>query len=633
MADACRYSLNWDLDALDPHPESPAFREELTRFRESLMLLAESSDALPPVGGGRTSVEAWTGFLRDYETVAARGADLNSFVGCHAAAQAENKVFQRYEAELAALDPLRQRIATNVEFALKQASDQDVAAFLAGDEWLGEIAFFLQDARANAALRLPRELELLAAELGVDGIHAWGRLYDRLSGALRIKVMEKGEIVEKSPGQVQFDSPQRAVRENNFYAANNAWNTIAETCADAINHIAGTRLTLYRRSGLEDHLVAPLRYNRMRRETLEAMWSAVAERRPVLLDYLQAKAALLGLEKLAWFDVTAPLPSARAAASGTLPVRASDRGELSWDEACELVIDTFAGFSGELGEFARRAIEGRWIEAEDRPGKRQGGFCTGFPTKKQSRIFMTYTGSRDSASTLAHELGHAYHSYVLRDRPYFLRDYPMNLAETASTFAEAIVGEEQLRAAGEQRDRDSAGRQVGSPPRDEQLVILDQMLADAAAFLMNIHARFIFEDGFHRERPEGELPAERLSELMLTAQKEAYCDGLAEDGWYPGFWISKLHFYISSYPFYNFPYTFGYLLSLGLYALAAEAGEGFPQQYRDLLIATGCMETEEAVKSTVGYDLTEPAFWHKSLDIVQRRVEKFVELAGGGPVE
>ncbi|MGH7201925.1 MAG: M3 family oligoendopeptidase, partial [Planctomycetaceae bacterium] len=150
----------------------------------------------------------------------------------------------------------------------------------------------------------------------------------------------------------------------------------------------------------------------------------------------------------------------------------------------------------------------------------------------------------------------------------------------------------------------------------------------AVAFLMNIHARFLFEDAFHKERRDGELTSDRLNALMLAAQKDAFLDGLAGDGWNPHFWISKLHFYITELPFYNFPYTFGYLLSLGIYATAAEFGAAFPAKYRDLLIATGCRETEDAVASTFGHDLARPEFWNRSLDIVEARVRRFVELAG-----
>ena len=602
MATKMSFELTWDLDSLLPHPESDEFRQVFDQFRDDLEKLAVRSESLPAVDGEPDGVGGWVAFLRDYESIAARAGDVNAFIGCHAAADSENKQFQKLEALLSSLDPLQEQISTNIELALKNATDAAFQAFVQAHEWLGEIEFYLTDRRKHAELRLPKDQELLAEDLAVDGIHAWGRLYDRISGALRICVMERGEMVEKSPGQVQFDSPQRAVRENNFFAADKAWSTIADTWADALNHISGTRLTHYRWLGLPDHLEVPLRSNRMQRATLDAMWSAVGARKSMLLKYLDRKAELLGLEKLTWYDIQAPLPQANATRSDAI----------SYDDAGGLIIRTFGEFSPEFGDFAQRALNDQWIEAENRAGKRQGGFCTGFPTKRQSRIFMTFTDTPDSMSTLAHELGHAYHSYVLGDRPLFLRGYPMNLAETASTFAEAVLGEQRLR---------------DSHSPSEQLSILENMLSDSVAFLMNIHARFLFEDNFHKERAAGEISASRFSELMLAAQKEAYQDGLADDGWNQNFWISKLHFYISQLPFYNFPYTFGYLLSLGVYALAAEAGADFPAQYRELLIATGSEETEAAVRSTFGSDLTDPAFWNKSLDIVAGRVERFLELA------
>ncbi|MCH7726954.1 MAG: M3 family oligoendopeptidase, partial [Planctomycetes bacterium] len=577
MATAEKYALTWDLESLLPHPETDTFADVFAKFRRDVSQLAEQSAELPSVDDESSHVAAWVEFLATYESVVERASDLESFIACHAAADAENKLFQQQEAQLSALEPLKQQIATNVEFALRDATDDTLAAFIKSDERLERIEFFLRERRRNAEVRLPKEQELLAAELAVDGIHGWGRLYDRISGELRVEVMERGELVKKSVSQVQFDSPQRAVRENNFFASNRAWDRIADTCADALNHIAGTRLTAYRRLGI-DHLEVPCRLNRMRQATLEAMWSAVSNRKSCLLDYMNKKAELFGLSKLAWYDQAAPFPTGSSAAS-----------EIAYEDACDLIIKTFHGFSQELGEFAQQAIENRWVEVENRSGKRQGGFCTDFAGQKQSRIFMTFTNTADSMSTLAHELGHAYHSYVLRDEPRFLQDYPMNLAETASTFAEAVLAEERLRK---------------SESEAEQIEILDNMLSDSIAFLMNIHARYIFEDSFHRARADGELSATRLSEMMVAAQKEAYLDGLSEDGWNPNFWISKLHFYISGWPFYNFPYTFGYLLSLGVYALGIEGGADFPQQYRQLLIATGCKDAEEAVQSTLGYDLT-----------------------------
>ncbi len=593
--------LTWELDSLYPHPESDAFGQLLAEFEDDLRQLADDSEHLPPVSSSGDAPACWAAFLDRCANVFARTDDLHAFVGCHAAGDAGNKAFQQLEGTLAALRPFGEQVRTNLEFPFRQVDDSTLAAFLAADERLTNVGFFIHECQRNAVFRLPKSEELLAAQLEVDGLRAWSRLYDRLSGELRVEVMEKGTLVRKSPGQVSLDSPERSVRENNFFAAQKAWATIGDSCADALNHISGSRLTKYARLGVRDHLDLPLRLNRMRRETLETMWSTITERKPMLKRYLDTKAALLGLDRLCWYDVTAPLPSSEPGADA----------RLEYDEACSIVTRTFQEFAPEWGEFAQRAMAERWIEAEDRPGKRQGGFCTGFPTRQQSRIFMTFTHSEDSMSTLAHELGHAYHSHVLRDQPLLLQDYPMNLAETASTFAEAILADQQLAEASDAK----------------RLSMLDRMLSDSVAFLMNIHARFLFEDRYHRERAEGELSAARFSELMLEAQREAYCGALDDAGWNPDFWMSKLHFYIAGWPFYNFPYTFGYLLSLGVYRLGGEV-ERFPEKVRQFLIATGSREAEPAVLEAFGDDLTEPAFWQRSLDVVEERVNQFIELSG-----
>lgn len=595
------YPLNWELDSLYPHPESDDFRTIVDQLKSDLNRLAAVSDGLPPVDVAEASVASWSDFMTQHAAAHSELTAINAFIGCHAAADAANRTYQKYEGELSALSPLKSQIATNIEFAFQAAGEDTFSEFVKAAPTLIENKYFLDTCRRNASLRLPKEQELLAAELDVDGLHAWGRVYDRLSGGLRIPIQERGEIVERSPGQVQFDMPQRSIRENNYYAANKAWASIAEPCAEAINHIAGSRLSKYRRLNV-DHLAAPLNQNHMTRQTLDTMWSTVASRKSCLVDYLKKKAELLGIDRLSWFDQQAPLPTTDARSDSAL----------SYDDACNLTINAFSEFSPELGDFARMAIAEKWIEVEDRPGKRQGGFCTDIPTRGQSRIFMTFTRSNDSMSTLAHELGHAYHTWVLRDQPVFLRDYPMNLAETASTFAEAVLGESRLATASS---------------KQEKLEILDGMLGDSVAFLMNIHARFIFEDNFHSERSNGEVSPERLSELMKSAQQEAYCGALANDGWNPNFWISKLHFYITDWPFYNFPYTFGYLLSLGAYSFARTSAD-FPQQFRDFLIATGCQNSEAAVEASFGYDLRKPDFWNHSLDVVEHRVQQFLELAG-----
>ncbi|MCA9055787.1 MAG: oligoendopeptidase F, partial [Planctomycetaceae bacterium] len=232
------YPLNWDLDSLYPNPADAAFAAQVDRLKQDLRALAEDSESLPMFD---VDPSRWGAFVERMADALGRYEDLISFVGCHCAADAGNKTYQRLEGALASLEPLWQQTLTNVEFGLKDIETGRLETIVSQDQRLAAVQFYLEERQRSAALRLPKGQELLASDLAVDGLSAWSRLYDRLSGELRVEVMERGEVVRKSPGQVQFDAPERSVRQNNFYASEKAWRTIADTCADALNHIAGAR--------------------------------------------------------------------------------------------------------------------------------------------------------------------------------------------------------------------------------------------------------------------------------------------------------------------------------------------------------------------------------------------------------
>ena len=141
---------------------------------------------------------------------------------------------------------------------------------------------------------------------------------------------------------------------------------------------------------------------------------------------------------------------------------------------------------------------------------------------------------------------------------------------------------------------------------------------------MNIHARFLFETRFYQARKEGVVSTEQLNELMEQAQREAYGDRLST--YHPIFWASKLHFHITDVPFYNFPYTFGYLFSLGIYAYAKSDKKNFANFYDALLKDTGRMKVEELAKKHLNVNLEEPEFWQRAIDLCIEDVKQFIEL-------
>ena len=431
---------------------------------------------------------------------------------------------------------------------------------------------------------LSEEEEKIITDLNKDGISAWSQLYDTAVSIMTIPFTDQeGKTTQYSVGQAMnrmYADPNPEVRKQLFENWEAAWTKYAPIFADTLNHLDGYRLTLQKAHARENFLEEPLEYNRMSKETLEAMWRAVSTHKGAFIQFLNQKAKILGMEKLGWQDVDAPI-----ALEDVKPQH------FTYDEACDFMIENFATFGSKLSDFAKHALENRWVEAEDRSNKRPGGYCEELPEFQESRIFMTFTGSTNDAGTLAHELGHAFHSYVMKDLPSLNRNYAMNVAETASTFAETIIGNATV---------------ANAKTKEEKISLLNAKIENATAMFLNIHARFLFEKAFYEERSKGIVSEQRINELMVNAQKEAYGDSLS--GYHPHFWCSKLHFFIDDVPFYNFPYTFGYLFSLSIYAEYLKNPNGFEDKYIALLRDTGSMKVEELAHKHLGVDMTKPAF-------------------------
>ncbi len=585
-------SETWDLESIFPGGSRSA------AFADFLAQLAADFDRADVAGlPGPLTPATEPDWLAVIEIIYDLGQRLHhaaAFGECLVAQDVHDDTAMQLEATIGRLSGQLGVLWTNLSAALARQEDSAWAQLLTQPA-LEPVAFHLNEERDEARQKMAPEMEALVTELAVDGYHAWDRLYGLTSGTKQVEFAGQ----PMSLGQLQakmYDDPNPAVRRDAFTLFESAWTDIAKPCAAALNNQAGFRLTLYKHRGWDSVLKEPLQNNRLSAPTLEAMWGVVDAKSARLLDYFAAKARLLGLDQLGWTDVPAPLGESSRA--------------FTYPEAAAFVVDHLSQFNPHLGDFAKMAVAQRWVEAENRPGKRAGGFCTDLPLKQQTRIFMTYTGSFDGLLTLAHELGHAYHSWVMRDLPTGARRYAMSVAETASTFAEEVV-------------RDAALRSAATPA--EKLALLGAKLNDAAGFLMNIRCRFGFETAFFRERAKKSLTVDELSALMLTAQQEAYKNGLSS--YHPLFWASKLHFYITAAPFYNFPYTFGYLFSSGVYAQALAEGPAFKERYIALLRDTGRMTTETLARTHLGVDLTQPTFWEAAVDRVLANVDEFVALA------
>ncbi len=589
-------ATTWSLESYFPAFDGPEHRAFLSALEADLQARLQTTTSTPPLDA--SNADTWVQHFLAWEDADARLVHLSSYVGCLGAADAANEAYQGAEAQLAQFDATLSKLTTAVESGLRDASEDTWTTFLA-DARLTDATHTLNRLRASAQHRMDAANEALAADLGVDGISAWGRLYDTLTGKMTFTLSQPDGSTKEVPMSQRrslMDHADRRVRAAAFHDGNKVWQANEDALGAALNAIAGTRLTLYGRRGQDHFLDAPLHDAALSRASLDAMFEAITTQAEVGRRILRLNARLQGTPALAWFDLSAPqLPD-------TLPT-------LDWARATGLVESAFSAAYPALQTYFRGMLDQRWIESEKRPHKRAGAFATGSPLTRQERIFMTFGGTMSDVTTLAHEAGHTWHSHVLNSLRPCAQSYPMTLAETASTFAENLLFD------GLQADPNL------SP--EQRAFLVSQVVSHAPSYLLDIPVRFKFESAFYAERQAGLVPVSRIKELMVNAQREVFGDTLEEGGEDPWFWASKLHFYITGLSFYNFPYTFGFLLSSALYQEFKHEGAAFLPRYEKFLGLTGRATCEEVVRQSLGRDLTDPAFWVEAIQAITPQVDAY----------
>lgn len=599
MSNLAALPRTWDLTSYFPSFDGADYRAFRTELVAGLAAALKETSALPALELARQ--DAWAAAIVGYEDLTARIGHLSSYLGNLCAADAANEAYKRESAQLATHYATLTKLRNELIRGIGAASDSDWRTFIARPGLAGA-TFMLGRLRAEAKHRMAGAEEALAADLGVDGISAWGRLYDNLTGQLSFEMIwpdGRRETVPMAQRRALMANPDRAVRAAAFRQGNLVWATHGETLAAALNAIAGTRHTLYARRGQEDFLAQPYFDAAVSRATIDAMFQAIAANFEIPRQALRLGAKLQGTTALAFYDLEAPRPLD--------PVP-----PLSWADAVTLVDRAFTAGYPALAAYYRDILQKRWVESEKRAHKRSGAYCTGSAVTGEQRVFMTYADTMHDANTLAHEVGHAWHSHVIKDLRPFAQEYPMTLAETASTFAEKVLMHGLLADPG--------------LSDSQRAFLLDQECSNASSYLLNITMRYEFEKAFYERRREGELSAEDFKSLMVETQRRVYGDTIAQGEEDPWFWASKLHFFITDVSFYNFPYVFGYLLSQALFAEFKRSGPAFLPRYEAFLRATGTASCEDAVKSTLGWDITQPAFWAGAVETVRGPVGEFAAL-------
>ena len=596
------YPQQWQNQHIYPSLDSSVLEADMSLARASLAELAVFIDGLGPLRDqGAALQDGLRDGLREVRLRARRireiGWNIAVLAACTGSQDARDPLAKQLASRARALNADLFKTLAPIEDLMLGLPEAEFGQLMQ-DPLLGEEEYRLRHERRLQDQRLPVEAEQLVIGLGTDGLHAWGNLYNDLVGKIRVQVagQERG-LAEASN---LLSSPDRAQRKEAFDAISAGWEGEQETVAAILNALNGWRLELARQRGRVrtlDALDLSCHQSHIERATLDTLMRETWQARHLGQRALGLMARRLGIEELGPEDLFAPPP-------------ASSHRSIPFEEAIDIIALAFAGFDPEMGAFARMMAERGWIDAAPTPNRRTGAYCTKFADPVEPRVFITYAGTMDNVITLAHELGHAWHNWLIRDLPMSQRSYPMTLAETASIFAETLVRSalfEQARSA------------------EERQAIAWAEADGAATFLVNIPARFDFEQALVAEREQGYVSSARLKALTDEAWGRWYEKSLSR--YHPMFWAAKAHFSIAGFGFYNYPYLFGYLFSLGVYQqLMSRKGAGeanVAEAYRALLRDTGRMSAEDLVAKHLGQDIREAAFWQGSLALVAAAVDRF----------
>lgn len=596
-------ATRWDLTNVYPSLESKEFKNAIKKYKtlldemEVFFKKASKADSkADPKKLGKLLGESVDRFNALFELSGTINPYIYSFISTDSRNKTAMRILSEFEQMSVQASVLNTKfqawVGTLGKPAIKKAAKTNPSA--------KAHEFALLEAAEQSKYLMSEAEEVLAAELTLSGGNAFGKLQGTVTSQLSVDFELDGKTQKMPmPALINLRShPDEPTRRRGYEAENIAWEGVKETLAACMNGVKGETLTLDKKRGREDAVHASLDFARIDRATLDAMLGAMKDSFPMFRKYFKHKAKLIGKEKLAWWDIMAPMGK-------------TDK-VYSFEEARDFIVENFNKFSPELGAFAKRAFDNNWIDAEQRDGKRGGAFCMGVSGVKESRILANFDGSFDQVSTLAHELGHAFHNECAyqADKTELQQSTPMTLAETASIMCETIVTEAVL-------------KNVTDP--QEELAIIEAQMNNATGVIVDIYSRYLFEKEVFERRAQSELSADDLNDIMERAQKATYGDGLDEKFLQKFMWTWKPHYYSSGFSFYNYPYAFGLLFATGLYAIYQKRGADFVPAYKALLAATGENRAAE-LADTFGINIRTKKFWADSLAIIGKRVERYCEL-------
>ena len=576
----------WDLSFLYKGFEDEAFLADLARLPEAIAEQKAILEAELPVQ------EKLEKLMDADEALSCLMDRLFNFAGLTLATDASNGTAQQYEDKLSVIANDASLVGSAITRFV--GSIDNLEEIIAASEKLQAVAFVLREMKQSAIHTIPAEIEPWMLQMRLSGGSAFSQLRDKLDSTHTVEY--RGQSLPLPAVRGMAYDGDASVRKDAYEAEIASYKKMELPMSYCLNSIKMEARTMAKAKGFSSVLDMTLDQNRMDRETLDAMIGAIKEYLPHFRRYLRAKAKYLGhADGLPFYDLFAPVGKASKA--------------YTIEEAREVLLREMGKFTPAMAEFMDNAFEQRWIDVYPKEGKGGGAFCAGAHEYDRSLILTNYQGSFSDISTLAHELGHAWHNRCMAGLPYCLTGTPMPLAETASIFNETILAHQVLKTATE----------------EEQFTLLESSLMEVTQTCVDILSRYLFETEVIETRADHAMTVDELKDCMLRAQDATYGDGLDKNIRHPYMWACKSHYYSSGLNFYNFPYAFGELFGKGVFAQYLKEGDAFVPKYNQLLRSCGSGTIAE-VAASVGIDVRSADFWRASLEVVKQEIDTFCAL-------
>jgi oligoendopeptidase F len=579
----------WDLKDLYPGRDSAELKAALADSENgSKQFRSRYEGKLASLSGADLA-----GAIRDYEKLQETLGRIMSYAYldyCTDMTDAETgRFFQNMQEKV-------NGISTELLFfalELNRLEDADLEKKLR-DSGLAHYGPWLRDTRAFRPYQLSDEVEKLLHEKSVAGRSAWTRLFDETMAELRFPI--GGKELSNAEALHLLSEPDPALRKEAAKSLGKVFGENARVFALITNTLAKDKEIEDRWRGFKRPISSRNLSNYVEDEVVDALIAAVRASYPNLAHrYYKLKAKWFGVDAMPYWDRNAPLPDE------------SERS-FTWPEAQDTVLKAYAAFSPDMAAVGKRFFDNRWIDAPVKASKAPGAFAHPTVPSVHPYLLLNYLGKPRDVMTLAHELGHGVHQVLAGPQGALMSDTPLTLAETASVFGEMLTFQAMLKAETDPKRRKA-------------------MLAAKVEDMLNTVVRQVafveFERRLHDERRNGELTAERISELWMSVQGESLGPAIRFEDEYRWYWTYIPHFIHT--PFYVYAYAFGDCLVNSLYAVYQGAQAGFAAKYLDMLRAGGTKRHKELL-APFGLDASDPAFWSKGLSMIAGFIDQLEKL-------